>query len=262
MKKFEYGHNGNKIYKTLGFKDQEGVLEEVKHLWDEKTHCKPKVITIQEAIDNGWMTKSHWKNQCIISEDILTYKVWYLYTDIRRNGVWSPPNGVLREQDTQNWIHFHPGPNRVKALCMLGLYDTNLVIWDPMNRIDKPELSFDEWLSYFPEEKARVWFSRCEKFIGDKDTVFMLEAHLEQTMDPFRNMEELVKELFRNTKPKMINYRSPELDAFVHYEGNDHGVEIFVKEGQVFTLDDFDLCININDVDRRYEDEKVIITVR
>ena len=149
MKKFDYGLSGNKIYKTLGFKDQEGVLEEVKHLWDEKTHCKPKVITIQEAIDNGWMTKSHWKNQCIISEDILTYKVWYLYTDIRRNGVWSPPNGVLREQDRTNWIHFHPGPNRVKALCMLGLYDTNLVIWDPMNRIDKPELSFDEWLSCF-----------------------------------------------------------------------------------------------------------------
>jgi len=142
------------------------------------------------------------------------------------------------------------------------MYDTNLVIWDPMNRIDKPELTFEEWLSYFPEEKARVWFSRCEKFIGDKDTVFMLEAHLEQGMTPFRDMGETIKELFRHTKPKMINYRSSELDQYVHYDGDDHGVEIFVKEGQEFTLDDFDLCININDVDRRYEDEKVIITVR
>ena len=90
----------------------------------------------------------------------------------------------------------------------------------------------------------------------------MLEAHLEQTMDPFRNMGETIKELFRNTKPKMINYRSFELDQYVHYDGDDHGVEIFVKEGQEFTIDDFDLCININDVDRRYENEKVIITVR
>ena len=61
MERFSYGQQGNKIYKTLGFKEDEGVLEEVKRLWDEKTHCKPKVITLQEAYDNGWLTANHWK---------------------------------------------------------------------------------------------------------------------------------------------------------------------------------------------------------
>lgn len=246
-----------KEYQTLGFKDDPNVFAQVKELWHDTT-CKPKVISLQDAIDNNWISKTHWTNNCVVSEDILTYKVWYLYTDIRRNGLWSPPNGVMREHN----IHFHPGPNRVTALCMANMYQVPIVIWDPLNKIDAPELSFDKWLSLFPEEKSPVWFSSVRKFIDLPEELFMLEAHLSQTGEPFDNMKSLVQSLFKNTKPKMINYSSSELNEYVHYDGDNHGVEIYVKDGQEFTLSDFDLCININDIDKRFENEKVIITVR
>ena len=38
---------------------------------------------------------------------------------------------------------------------------------------DKSELDFDEWLSYFTKTSERTWFSRCKKFIGDEDEIFM-----------------------------------------------------------------------------------------
>ena len=46
---FSSGAQGNKEYMTLGFIDEDGILDEVKELWKETT-CKPKLITLTERL--------------------------------------------------------------------------------------------------------------------------------------------------------------------------------------------------------------------
>ena len=79
---------------------------------------------------------------------------------------------------------FIQGPNRVKALCLLDKVEEYLMIWDSLNQMpDKPELDFDEWLSYFTKTSERTWFSRCKKFINDEDEIFMLEVSHRTTLN-------------------------------------------------------------------------------
>jgi len=276
-REFQYGVSGNKEYMTLGFIDEDGILDEVKELWT-KTTCKPKIITYQYAIDNEWVSKDFVRNVSspiykIFSkeytevEELLVYKMWFLAWDIKKIGLWSPPNAVLRLQAERPMLHFHPGGNRVRALSHMQAWDTEFMIWDPMNQCSEKELSFDEWLSYFEydndnrDEKNRVWFSRVRKFIGDPDELFMLECHVSQGINAFEGYQKKMREYFNNTKPKVINYYDDDLLEYVHFEGEDHGVEIYVKDGQTFTRDDLDLLVQINPDNLTFENEKVIITV-
>ena len=70
-----------------------------------------------------------------------------------------------------------------------------------------------------------------------------------------------MREFFNNTKPKLLNYHDEELSEYVHFDGDDHGVEIYVKDEQTFTRDDLDLLVQINPDNLTFENEKVIITV-
>ena len=261
---FSSGAQGNKEYMTLGFIDEDGILDEVKELWKETT-CKPKLITLTEAIDRKMITQNFWRNKTMVlgqEEDQvgLMYKVWFLFHDIREKGLWSPPNGVLRKG---GFIHFHPGPNRVKALCLLDKVEEYLMIWDPLNQMpDKPELDFDEWLSYFTKTSERTWFSRCKKFIGDEDEIFMLEAHIEQHLTPFKNMAKKMKEVFKNTQPLLRGKCTEEVEEHVLRDGGEHGVEIHVKDDHVFTIEDMEYLIEISDEVRLFENDKVRIIVK
>ena len=275
-RKLDFGKAGNKEYMTLGFIDDEGILDEVKTLWEETT-CKPKIITYQEAIDNNWVSEHFVKNTSspiykIFSKEyteeheLLVYKMWFLAWDINKIGLWSPPNAVLRNQHTPQ-LHFHPGGNRVRALSHLELWDTEFMVWDPCNLSDNKELSFDEWLSYFDyendnrDEINKIWFSRVRKFIGEQDELFMIEAHISQGFSAFENYQTTMREYFNNTKPKLLNYHDEELSEYVHFDGDSHGVEIYVKDGQSFTRDDLDLLVKINPDNKTFENEKVRITV-
>ena len=277
QREWQYGVTGNKEYLTLGFIDEDGVLDEVKKLWDETT-CKPKIITYQQAIDNQWVSKDFVKNasspiykifskEYTDTQELLVYKMWFLAWDIKKIGLWSPPNAVLRKQVGNANLHFHPGGNRVRALSHLKAWNTKFLIWDPLNMCDEKELSFDEWLNLFQydntnrEEINKVWFSRVRKFIGDPDELFMLEAHVSQGLSAFENYQSKMQEYFNNTKSKLINYYDDSLLDYVHFEGEDHGVEIYVKDGQSFTRDDLDLLVQINPDNLPFENEKVIITV-
>ena len=276
-RKLDFGKAGNKEYMTLGFIDDEGILDEIKELWEETT-CKPKLITYQQAIDNGWVSEGFVKNtdariykifskEYTEEHELLIYKMWFLAWDIKKIGLWSPPNAVLRNQQGNPNLHFHPGGNRVRALSHIEAWDTKFVIWDPCNICEEKELSFDEWLSLFEydndnrDDKNNVWFSRVRKFIGDPDELFMLEAHISQGFSAFENYQTIMREYFNNTKPKLINYHDEELSEYVHFDGDSHGVEIYVKDGQSFTRDDLDLLVNINPDNKTFENEKVKITV-
>ena len=266
----------NKEYETLGSINDAGVLDEVKRLWNETT-CKPKIMSLRHAIDLGYVTDNFakWTDQPFSNffEDtwdhkdhkLLTHKHWFLHHDILEKGLWSPPNGVLRNG---NFIHFHPGGNRIRALVSADLLDVDLMIWDPLNKYDSKELNFDEWLSYFDtddetkDEKNDVWFSRVRKFIGEEDTLFMLEAHITQGLDKFKDWGETMESMLNHTKPKLLNYYDEELASVVHFDGEEHGVEIYVKDNQTFTKRDLNLLIHVSDKIKTFENNKVIITVK
>ena len=89
----------------------------------------------------------------------------------------------------------------------------------------------------------------------------MIEAHISQGFSAFENYQTTMREYFNNTKPKLLNYHDEELSEYVHFDGDSHGVEIYVKDGQSFTRDDLDLLVKINPDNKTFENEKVRITV-
>lgn len=158
------------------------IPEKLVTWFNELTH-KPKLITVGEYMNypmhfsdtlsterltgvalNYWgrVPKSFYaeaiknKNyECmfddmIFSEIFSSTKVSWLCEEHRTVGLYAIMQGYVTDQKK---ILLHPGAHRFHATYILEDWDAKILVWDNVDFVDKPVLSFEEFLELFPKDK-------------------------------------------------------------------------------------------------------------
>jgi len=161
---------------------EEQTPEKVVTWFNQLSH-KPKIITLGEYMNYpmhfndiksteglgetalkywGKMPKSVWesaiKNKNYLFEyDGISFaqifsstKVSWLCEEHRTVGLYAIMQGYVSDKKS---IVLHPGSHRFHATFILEDWDAKILVWDNVDLINKPTLSFDEFLELFPKDK-------------------------------------------------------------------------------------------------------------
>lgn len=195
-------------------------------------------------------------------------KQYYLIHDIAENGVWSPPNAALRKYDSYGrevpaQLHFHPGPNRMEAICRNNLEDQEILVWDKYDYYGKESLTFSQWFQLWCAPTSFPWFSKVTKFGNHPDEVFMVEGHVNQGVTAFKEKLFFLQDLFRGVKPRIYGIKETEkLTEYVSFSGETN-VSIHVKDdSKEFNTDDLDILYYITEDNPNPENDILSVEVK